>query len=219
MAVKFRAQKGTPLTYSELDNNFGSYFYSASVSNTSVTLHYPASLEVPVNSGSVSFSLVKGLEQTGADRRIPFYSGSSELSSDPNLGVDVSGSVGIGVDFTNDFPLDYKLTVSGSIKATGTVFQGSDERLKKDIYPIDNALSKIDSIDGVNFTYKDTDEKSIGVIAQQIQKILPEVVSEQNNGYLNVNYSGIVPVLIEAVREQKSIIDNLVKRIETLENK
>ena len=109
--------------------------------------------------------------------------------------------------------------VSGSIKASGTVVQGSDSRLKEDIYPIDNALSRIENIDGVYFTYKDSGEKSIGVIAQDIQKILPEVVSEDNNGYLGVNYSGIVPVLIEAVREQNSIIKDLEDRISDLENK
>jgi hypothetical protein len=109
--------------------------------------------------------------------------------------------------------------VSGSIKASGTVVQGSDLRLKEDIRPIDNALSRVNNIDGVYFTYKDTKEKSIGVIAQEIQKILPEVVSEDNNGYLSVNYSGIVPVLVEAIREQSSIISDLEERLSKLENK
>ena len=90
---------------------------------------------------------------------------------------------------------------------------------KEDIRPIDNALSRVNNIDGVYFTYKDSGDKSIGVIAQDIQKILPEVVSEDKNGYLGVNYSGIVPVLIEAVREQNSIISDLEDRISKLENK
>ena len=72
MAINFRADKNLPLTYSEMDNNFGSYFHSASVTNTSVTLFYPSSSEVPVNSGSVQFSLVKGLQQTGGNRKIAF---------------------------------------------------------------------------------------------------------------------------------------------------
>ena len=109
--------------------------------------------------------------------------------------------------------------VSGSIKASGTVVQGSDIRQKEDIRPIDNALSRIDSIDGVYFTYKDSKEKSIGVVAQDIQKVLPEVVSEDNNGYLGVNYSAIVPVLVEAVREANSIIKDLEDRISELESK
>jgi len=219
MAINFRADKGTPLTYAELDVNFGSYFRSASTNGQTLTLYYPSSSAVPVNSGSVEVSLIKGLQNAGVNKRITVFSGSSAVSSSQGLILDSSNNVGIGVNESSDLPLSYKLAVSGSGYFSGTVTQGSDERFKKDIKPIDNALSRIDSIDGVYFTYKDTEEKSIGVIAQDIQKILPEVVSEDNNGYLGVNYSGIVPVLIEAVREQNNIIKDLEDRISDLENK
>ena len=85
--------------------------------------------------------------------------------------------------------------------------------------PIDNALSRINHIDGVFFKYQDSGDKSIGFIAQQIQKVLPEVVSEDNNGYLGVNYSGVTAVLVEAIREQSSIISDLESRLSKLENK
>ena len=219
MAVNFRAEKKAPLTYSEVDNNFGAYFYSASTTGQTFTLYYPSSSQVPINSGSFEVSLIKGLTDAGVNKRLTVFSGSSAVSSSQGLILDVNNNLGIGVNESTDLPLTYKLAVSGSIKASGAVVQGSDRRLKEDIYPIDNALSKIDNIDGVNFTYKDTGLKSIGVIAQDIQKVLPEVVSEDNNGYLGVNYSGIVPVLIEAVREQNSIIKSLEDRISKLENK
>jgi hypothetical protein len=219
MAIKFRADKGTPLTYAELDNNFGAYFYSASSNGQTLTLYYPSSSQVPVNSGSVEISLVKGLQNAGVNRRLAVFTGSSALSSSQGIILDENNNLGIGVNENNDLPLSYKLMVSGSIKASGTVVQGSDLRLKEDIRPIDNALSRVNNIDGVYFTYKDTKEKSIGVIAQEIQKILPEVVSEDNNGYLSVNYSGIVPVLVEAIREQSSIISDLEERLSKLENK
>ena len=219
MAINFRAEKGQALTYSELDVNFGSYFRSASTNGQTLTLYYPSSSQVPVNSGSVEIALIKGLQNAGVNKRLTVYSGSSAVSSSQGLILDANDILGIGVNESSDLPLSYKLMVSGSIKASGTVVQGSDIRLKEDIQPIDNALSRIDNIDGVYFTYKDTKEKSIGVIAQDIQKILPEVVSEDNNGYLGVNYSGIVPVLIEAVREQNSIIKDLEDRISDLENK
>lgn len=219
MAINFRAEKGQALTYSELDVNFGSYFRSASTNGQTLTLYYPSSSQVPVNSGSVEIALIKGLQNAGVNKRLTVYSGSSAVSSSQGLILDANDNLGIGVNESSDLPLSYKLMVSGSIKASGTVVQGSDIRLKEDIQPIDNALSRIDNIDGVYFTYKDTKEKSIGVIAQDIQKILPEVVSEDNNGYLGVNYSGIVPVLIEAVREQNSIIKDLEDRISDLENK
>jgi hypothetical protein len=219
MAINFRAEKGQALTYSELDVNFGSYFRSASTNGQTLTLYYPSSSQVPVNSGSVEIALIKGLQNAGVNKRLTVYSGSSPVSSSQGLILDDNHNLGIGVDESSDLPLSYKLMVSGSIKASGTVVQGSDIRLKEDIQPIDNALSRINNIDGVYFTYKDTKEKSIGVIAQDIQKILPEVVSEDNKGYLGVNYSGIVPVLIEAVREQNSIIKDLEDRISDLENK
>ena len=219
MAINFRAEKGQALTYSELDVNFGSYFRSASTNGQTLTLYYPSSSQVPVNSGSVEVSLIKGLQNAGVNKRLTVFSGSSAVSSSQGLILDANNNLGIGVNESSDLPLSYKLMVSGSIKASGTVVQGSDSRLKEDIYPIDNALSRIENIDGVYFTYKDSGEKSIGVIAQDIQKILPEVVSEDNNGYLGVNYSGIVPVLIEAVREQNSIIKDLEDRISDLENK
>jgi len=218
MAIKFRADKASPLTYSEMDNNFGSYFYSASVSNTSVTLYYPASTEVPVNSGSVSFSLVKGLQQTGADRKIPFYSGSSELSVDSGFAIDLSGSVGIGVDTTQDFPLSHKLTVSGSIKATGTILQGSDIRLKENVDNIPFALDTIDKLQGVTYKLKDSERRDAGLIAQDVQEVIPEVVYEDNNSYLSVNYNGIVPYLIEAIKELKNDNELLSNRIKTLED-
>ena len=219
MAINFRAEKGQALTYSELDVNFGSYFRSASTNGQTLTLYYPSSSQVPVNSGSVEVSLIKGLQNAGVNKRLTVFSGSSAVSSSQGLILDTNNNLGIGVNESSDLPLSYKLMVSGSIKASGTVVQGSDSRLKEDIYPIDNALSRIENIDGVYFTYKDSGEKSIGVIAQDIQKILPEVVSEDNKGYLGVNYSGIVPVLIEAVREQNSIIKDLEDRISDLENK
>jgi hypothetical protein len=219
MAIVFRADKGSPLTYSQLDNNFGSYFYSASTNGQVLTMYYPSSSQVPVNSGSIDFSLIKGLQDAGINKRLAVYSGSSAISSSQGFILDANDNLGLGVNEASDLPLAYKLVVSGSIKATGTVVQGSDERLKEDIAPIDNALSRINHIDGVFFKYKDSGDKSIGFIAQQIQKVLPEVVSEDNNGYLGVNYSGVTAVLVEAIREQSSIISDLESRLSKLENK
>ena len=219
MAIVFRADKGSPLTYSQLDNNFGSYFYSASTNGQVLTMYYPSSSQVPVNSGSIEFSLIKGLQDAGVNKRLAVFSGSSAISSSQGIVLDVNNNLGIGVNEASDLPLAYKLVVSGSIKATGTVVQGSDERLKKDIAPIDNALSRINHIDGVFFKYKDSGDKSVGFVAQQIQKVLPEVVSEDNNGYLGVNYSGVTAVLVEAIREQSSIISDLESRLSKLENK
>ena len=76
----------------------------------------------------------------------------------------------------------------------------SDENLKKDVHTIENAVDKINQLRGVDFVWKESDKKSMGVIAQELQKVFPELVAEENNE-LSVNYNGLIAVLIEAVKE------------------
>ena len=115
--------------------------------------------------------------------------------------------MGINVNESTDLPLTYNLEVSGSIRTSAAVFQSSDERLKSNILTVTDGLSKVVSSRGVTFDKDGTNQ--YGVIAQEIQKVLPEVVSEDNNGYLSVNYNGIVGVLIEAIKELKNEVDDL----------
>ena len=218
--VTFRANKGEALTYSEMDKNFGSFFYSSSLSGNgqNLLLHYTGSSEVPINSGSHTINLIRGLTNAGSDRRVAHFSGSSTIVTSPGFVVDTSGSVGIRIDESTQ-PLSYALDVSGSIRASGTVVQSSDIRLKENIKNIGNASDKLERISGVYFNWRDSKKAAVGVIAQEVQEVLPEVVSEDNKGYLNVDYGGIVPLLIETVKEQKSTIENLEKRISQLEGK
>jgi len=211
--ITFRANKGTALTYSEMDKNFGSYFYSSSLSGNgqNLNLHYSGSPDVPINSGSVSYSLIAGLTDAGSDRRIAMFSGSSTIETVAGTVIDTSGSMGIRVN-ESTLPLSYALDVSGSIRASGTVLQSSDERLKENIYPIDNAIDRVNAVEGVYFNWKDKEEKRVEVLAQQVQKVLPEVVTEDKNGYLNVDYGGIVPLLLEAIKELESRITYLEKK-------
>jgi hypothetical protein len=95
----------------------------------------------------------------------------------------------------------------GNTTAAGNVTAYSDERLKSDIQTFTNALDTVNSMRGVAFV-KDG-KAGIGVIAQEIQKVLPQVVQENNDGYLSVAYGNIVGVLIEAIKELKTEIDIL----------
>ena len=218
MAINFRADKGTALTYSEVDNNFGSYFTSASANGNTFTLYYPSSSQVPVNSGSVEISLIKGLQDQGAHGRIAHFSGSSGIDTTEGFLINNEGNVVIGAD--SDTPtLEYKLTVEGDIKATGTILQSSDERLKENISHIDNALDRLNSIDGTIYNLKGIPGTKLGVIAQEVEKVVPEVVVSDRNHYLSVDYNGLVALLISAVNEQNSIINDLEQRISALENK
>ena len=108
----------------------------------------------------------------------------------------------------------HTLHSNGTFTATGDVTAYSDRRVKENIKTIDNALSKVLCLRGVTYNRTDLDDKSekIGVIAQEIQEILPQVVSEENDRY-SVAYGNIVGVLIEAIKEQQAQIEELKAKI------
>jgi hypothetical protein len=93
------------------------------------------------------------------------------------------------------------IDASGNLVASGNVTASSDERLKTDIEPIVEALDTVEHLRGVFFRMKTQDTRQVGVIAQEIERYLPEVVSMDENGYKTVAYANIVAVLIEAVKE------------------
>ena len=115
--------------------------------------------------------------------------------------------------------LDVRGTILAvDINASGTVTQASDASLKDDVQVIENAVEKVSQIRGVTFTRNDVEDDSrhAGVIAQEVESVLPEVVSE-TNGKKSVAYGNMVGLLIEAVKEQQATIDALAKRVEELE--
>lgn len=105
-------------------------------------------------------------------------------------------------------------THTSSVTATQFI-ETSDKRLKKSIKPLKKAAEIIKSLVGVSYTRKDTKEKEIGFIAQDVQKVLPELVS-QHGEYLGVNYSRVVAVLVEAFKEQEKRVSQLEAEIANL---
>jgi hypothetical protein len=100
---------------------------------------------------------------------------------------------------------------TGDLAVPGNVTASSDERLKNNIQTIDNALSIVEKLRGVRFE-KDG-RNGIGVIAQEVQKHLPEVVHKENDSeYLAVAYGNIIGVLIEAIKDLKKEIEELKKK-------
>jgi len=106
-----------------------------------------------------------------------------------------SGTAGNAITWSQLMTIDS----SGNVVATGNVTAYSDARLKKDVSTIDNALDLVGKMRGVRYTRIDSEAKGVGVIAQEIQEVLPEVVMEGEN--LSVAYGNIVGVLIEAIKE------------------
>ena len=103
-----------------------------------------------------------------------------------------------------------RLYVSGAIRATSTITANSDITLKKNLLKIENALEKVEQINGYTYEFKADDSKRhAGVIAQEIQTVLPEIVNKGNDGILGVEYGNISALLIEAIKEQNIKIKNL----------
>jgi hypothetical protein len=106
----------------------------------------------------------------------------------------------------------WQLDMSGNMTVAGNVTAYSDIRLKDNIRVIDHAIEKVKAIRGVYFTRNDQDDKlklHTGIIAQEVELVLPEVVSEDNEGKKNVAYGNMVGLLIEAIKEQQKQIDEL----------
>lgn len=101
--------------------------------------------------------------------------------------------------------------------AAGLV-QPSDERLKENIETIQDPLEKVTAMRGVSYKFKGTEKQEIGVIAQEVEEILPEVVVDATDGYKAVKYQNMVGVLIEAIKEQQKQIDELKQTVMELRN-
>ena len=111
---------------------------------------------------------------------------------------------------------------SGDILADGDVvaYNSSDMRLKNNLQVIEGALDKIDGINGYEFDWNDKSPgwarqrgHDVGVVAQEVQKIHPEIVEERKNGYLGVDYKRLVPLLIQSVKELKQEVEELKKKV------
>jgi hypothetical protein len=116
----------------------------------------------------------------------------------------------------------YTFWVNGTAGGEYAWNSTSDRRLKTNIKPIPNALQKVLSLRGVNFNWKDKAKKGnksqIGFIAQETEKVLPEVVNKSDK-YYSMQYAPITAVLVEAVKEQQKIIEKLESKINKLEKR
>jgi hypothetical protein len=159
------------------------------------------------------------------------------------LGTDTTGDYvaslvqGTGVTITNNSGEGATPTISigqavatnsavafASVSATGDIvaFSGSDRRLKNNIVNISDALNKVKQLNGVTWEWnEDANEvtktaPSTGLIAQEVQEVLPEVVKEREDGYLGIDYSKMVGLLVEAIKEQQTQIAELKAEVEAL---
>ena len=107
-------------------------------------------------------------------------------------------------------------TVSNDLTVGGDIVVSSDARLKANIVSLGSTLAKLLLIDGKSYTMKKNGKQKIGVLAQEIQTVFPELVTTDDKDMLAVNYQGLVPVLINAIKEQDDKISRLENLVEKL---
>jgi cytoskeletal protein CcmA (bactofilin family) len=159
--------------------------------------------------GSALDSALGGTAVVFEDRTISTSNGiqgGGDLSADRSLSL--SGS------YTGNFSVTGDISATGDIRSDGNViayYNASDERLKENITVIDDALDKVSTLKGVNFNYTASGIQSTGLIAQDLERVLPEAVYEDEDGYKGIRYQITVGLLVEAIKELKAEIEDLKK--------
>ncbi|WP_375444002.1 tail fiber domain-containing protein [uncultured Fibrella sp.] len=154
---------------------------------------------IPFNSALATIS-------SSTTNALPKFGNSGTLSgsqiTDNGTGVGVGGAPTAGA----------KLTLYGTISLM------SDERQKTNIVRLDHALDKVSALNGYYYNWREgSDTKQVGFMAQEVERVLPEVVSQNSEGTRFVNYDGLVPLLTEAIKEQRAMLEvqsQLIKELQ-----
>jgi len=150
--------------------------------------------------------------QTQLDSKL---SSSGNITTGGNIIIPDTGNIGSSTD-TDAITIAAtgNVTFGQDVTVSGDVVISSDARLKSNIISLGSTLPKLLQIDGKSYEMKGN--QKIGVLAQEIQEVFPELVSEDDNEMLAVNYQGLVPVLINAIKEQEDKISRLEILVEKL---
>jgi len=188
------------------------------VASTSHTLISGSSQVSYTGLSSIPANIISGAAQITPLLPIGTLSSSVQVLGGTNIHSASAGdyqfnSIGVGTAGS---------TVAGEIRATAdiTAYYSSDIRLKENIQSIPNALDKVTQISGNTYDWKAGFESihshtghDVGVIAQEIEKVLPEVVTDRETGYKAVQYEKIVPLLIEAIKELSAKVNHLEDKL------
>jgi hypothetical protein len=188
-------------------NNIAIGVFAGWINGTVANLTGSNNTYIGYNSGPGTSTQLSNVTTIGAGATVT-ASNSLILGSGVNVGIGTTAPT-------------QALHVVGNICYTGTSGACSDIRYKRNIAPLTNSLANILQLQGVNYYWKKeeypdkkfTDEKQIGLIAQEIEKIVPEVVLTDKDGYKSVDYSRLTPILVEAIKDQQKIIADLQKAV------
>jgi trimeric autotransporter adhesin len=186
------------------------------------TSYNGSSLVTIANTGVTSNVAGTGITVSGATGAVTITNaGVTSIVAGTGVSRDVAtGAVTISIGqsvATNATPTFGNLTINGTITATGdiTAFFTSDIRHKNNVTLIDNALDKVNALNGVTWEWNDDVDEvtkqtpTTGLIAQDVLDVLPEVVKTRENGFLALDYSKMIGLLVEAIKEQDIVIQKL----------
>jgi hypothetical protein len=187
---------------------WGAFQSASSYSSSLATSISASNFNITNNSSSFSSSL----SNTSASLQTSISASNAAATSYSASAATIYAKLGVVNTFTQNQIISGSLSVTGDVTAYAT----SDERLKDNIELISNPIQKVEQLRGVEFDWKDGMPKAgqhdYGVIAQDVIKVMPELVNQRQDGYYAVDYDKIIGLLIEVVKEQE-------KRIKDLENK
>ena len=183
-------------------------WYDGGTSTATDIMTFNQDLSVSVGTTSVSANGVT-IEKTGNHLFLRATTAPAgeywnfDIDANNRLNVINDNSVGVYID-------------DAATSWTGT----SDERLKNINYELTGSLSNLQDLRAVNYSWVSgsVDKNFYGLIAQDVEEHYPDMISDDKDGYKGIRYTEMIPVLVSAIKEQQSIIDDLKSRIETLEN-
>jgi hypothetical protein len=191
----------------------GTYTYTLPSATGTLALTSQLSTYLPLAGGTLTGALGGTSATFSSSVTATSFNGTSqnifEVGGSEKMRIVSGGNVLIGTTTDNG----YKLYVSGTIYATGNITANSDLTLKKNLKLIDNPIDKLMRLNGYAYQWKSNDEHQYGVVAQEVEKILPYAVSTGNNGIKGVSYNQIIPVLIEAIKTQQTEINILKSKL------
>lgn len=218
------SSSSTPLIYGEFDHDIVVVNGSLDVTGTFST---QGNINTPSGYQIEGVQVIKAdNDNTLVGRNAGQSAGLGNVFIGYQAGLNETGNYKLYIDNSStSTPLIYGefdadlVEINGDLSVSGNTYVDSDRNLKKDIQPIQASLDKVLGIQGVSFSWKDHQQKNArhyGVIAQQVEQVLPEIVKEGQNGRKKVAYMELLPVLIEAVKEQHGIVLEQQKTISDL---
>ena len=244
-----RAGKGSALSHTEMDANFTNLNNDKYQSGASPSFNDVYVADQIIHTGDTdTYTQFHAADQwrvvCGGTERLEVNNNSINVAANIEMNshyIDLNNNDIYGVDqifhhgdtntYMNFHAADqWRVVVGGSerlevknssphVLVSGDLNSTSDERLKENIKPIDNALADICQLEGVTFDWRDTGTQGQGFIAQQVEPIIPDVVNtDEETGMKSINYVGLIGHLVEAIKEQQTQIDDLKAEIQSMKS-